>query len=184
MGTNGGHCCVVQFSNMRPAHPNYTKGGLGFFFFLTPFRVFTFCRVLLPMSLKYSLGLTVPPSTFFPLPPPFFFSPKGAQMWWRPFRTCLPPPWWGASSPWRWAGATTTPTSPAWWTTPPWPRETRGPSRLCGCCVSDLGTVGGGGQGWGAFHQYWEANFRIYEYWQKKIVNNICHDLILEKVTF
>lgn len=46
---------------------------------------------------------------------------------------------WAASSPWRWAATTTTPTSPVPLTMLLWPQGTRRVPRLCGCCVSPTG---------------------------------------------
>lgn len=69
-------------------------------------------------------------------------SPQAVHRWWR-LLMATPRTTWAASSPWRWAPAMTTRSSPAPSTTPLFLRGTRGASRLCGCCVSQLGNWGG-----------------------------------------
>lgn len=66
MGTNGGHCCAAQFSDMRPPHPNYRRGSV----FSVPGLHLVYSVVFVP---EYALLLTVPSPP--PVPSRPLFSP-------------------------------------------------------------------------------------------------------------
>lgn len=64
MGTNGGRCCAAQFSDMRPPHPNYSRGSV----FSVPGLHLVYSVVFVP---EYAPLLTVPT----PVPSRPLFSP-------------------------------------------------------------------------------------------------------------
>lgn len=69
---------MVQFSNMRPAHPNYTKGGFGFFFFnsIPGFYILPCIVAYVPEILP---GTHCPSFHFLPSSSSLFLLPQGSS---------------------------------------------------------------------------------------------------------
>lgn len=145
MRTNGCQCCSVKFYKKNWNH-----------------------HILITVFVQYYCRSSPWCPSWLPPPSSCPSSPQGPRTWWSPFPT-TPRTMWAASSPWRWAATTTTPSSPAPSTIPLSSQGKRGASRLCECCVSQLGS----GVAWGGRRVLGEERAKRRGLWKGNAKRNL-----------